>query len=316
MLAQLTALGESSDCVVNCKVLEFRFSLMVTQFLCAGLGLWPPTAAVQRNPLPLELFTALPLQLSHVSFQNYTKPFPGKGEHSGNQAGGCHWECWSFRAWQHWAVGQPSRGLQYPALGVCLGGQRAECPSCFLSQLQCGEWLEEGPEKHPRAHMKADLGRGCYTEAVKTNQAGEDWHVCAKGPGTKASTGVQEGHPGVLWVWEVCLEPWGAVRPSEVNIHIYLTGKALSCNLFVEQIHLGLVLLLLPIFCSAWGRAQNCSSKAGQGTTSSRSFWGRNAEALAHPWIQLFHWEGIIAPQPIIDKQSCRETLQIWFLHI
>lgn len=44
------------------------------------------------------------------------------------------------------------------------------------SQLKYGEWLEDGPKKHYRAWMKANLGRGCYTEAVKTNQARADWH--------------------------------------------------------------------------------------------------------------------------------------------
>lgn len=157
--------------------------------LCVALGLWPPPAALQSNPLPLELFMALPLQLSHVAFQDYTKP---------------------------------------------------------------------------------------------------SWRACSES---------KQGSAGV------CLSPWGAGRPPEVNIHIYLTDKALSYHLFVEKIHPGLLLLLLPMLCPAWVRAQDKDSMGqwcrGSGTSlaSALPLGGESCSPAYHCQAQLQrHFTGMVSP--------------------
>lgn len=165
--------------------------------LCVDLGLWP-AAAAQSNPLPLELFMALPLQLSRVAFQNYTKP--------------------SYRAWSE--------------------------------------------SKH----------------------------------------GVQG----------VCLRPWGAGRPPEVNIHIYLTDKSLSCHLFVEQIHLGLLLLLCPYSAQPeWGHKTfpPKQDKEQQAAVS-------GTEMQRHILASAVPLRGKRCSAAIMGKHSCRDTSQIWFFHI
>lgn len=93
-------------------------------------------------------------------------------------------------------------------------------------------------------------------------------------------TGECRGVPGTLVCWEV-------------NIHIFLTDKALSYHLFVEQIHLGLLLLPCPYSAQCeWGHKafppeQDKEAEAG-------GVRGSSAEALAHPGTAQGHCTDMI----------------------
>lgn len=89
-------------------------------------------------------------------------------------------------------------------------------------------------------------------------------------------TGECRGVPGTLACWEV-------------NNHIFLTDKALSYHLFVEQTHLGLLLLSCPV------RAQGFSSRAGQGSRSRRC-QGQHILAQLLPSTAQGHCTDMIPP--------------------
>lgn len=91
MLAQLTALGESRIVLWAARSWVQVHSAGDT-VLCVAVGLWPPAAAAQSHPLPLEFLRALPLQLSHVAFQNCQSPAPGPAVTADRGVQGCAWD--------------------------------------------------------------------------------------------------------------------------------------------------------------------------------------------------------------------------------
>jgi len=74
--------------------------------------------------------------------------------------------------------------------------------------------------------------------------------------------------------------------------HLSDWEETLSCNPFVEQIHIWLMLLLLPVFCSAWvitiSEYKTFPPKENIRINNRSSLYGSNIEALAHIGTQSY----------------------------
>lgn len=152
MLAQLTALGESSDCVVNCKVLSAGSACWWHSSV--SLGLWPLTAALQSNPLPLELFMALPLQLCQCHFRMTQSPVQGLEWQQMEGCRGC--------AWGPGVLGVSVGGIP-GTLGGVSGYRRWTFPCVWLLRPSMSSVCSTNPSwlaAAPLAHAVLSLGEG------------------------------------------------------------------------------------------------------------------------------------------------------------
>lgn len=133
-------------------------------------------------------------------------------------------------------------------------------------------------QKHFERCMKANLGSGCYTEAVKTDWARAGWH-CAKGTREKASTVNAAEH--TCNTCSLCC----AVD------HKRWTFTNVSCNLQNKSVFATCSVCML---CSLWvistSEHKHFPPKQNMRTINERSsLYGSNVVALAHMDSELFN---------------------------